>query len=333
MKTLCEAEEYIPKMPGQLVLNLINIVLAIVAIFGNALIIVAILKSKQLRSQTSIYFILSLALSDFLVGLVVQPLYSLVLIDWSYHTCKIHHYKFAIAFFTCSVSIGNGFCVCFDRMLRITKPFHYENYVTKKRALLLCINMWCMGVAVGVMVVQPKTELLMAYGAAVEMLISFIICIYCAVQIYKVGQEQIERITKSNGTDSKQRKKNQVLMERKLSSSLVSVLATIVICWGPFAIVNLIQYYIDDNSERWTLLFKVRLWTVLFGYSKSTINIFIFGLTHRDITTAIRNILALEDSKQSNIELRPMSSVNSYGSTKQQKTPEMGNANGALDLP
>lgn len=318
MKTVCQAIDYIPNIPGQIVLIFINILLAITAISGNALIIAATWRSNQLRSQTPTYFILSLAISDFLVGLVVQPMYALILIDWSLKTCWLHYYKFAIAFFTCSVSIGNGICVCLDRMLYITKPFHYENYVTKKRALVLCITLWAVGVAIGVMAIQPETELLIAYGAASEMIASLLTWIYCALKIYKVGRRQIERISQTNLSvlDAKKR----ALMEMKLASSLVAVLATIIICWIPFAVVNLILLHTDNSSSRghpnitkWKIIFELRLWTVLFGYSKSTINIFIFGLNNRDIKKAIRDTVGIFRNRRLGVTDSSLNECNKNG--------------------
>ena len=304
MKTVCQAIDVIPTISGQIVLISINISLAIAATLGNALIIASIWRSNHLRAQTPTYFILSLAISDLLVGLVVQPLDSLVLIDWSYKTCRIQYYKLAIAFFTCSVSIGNGMCVCLDRMLHITKPFHYENYVTKKRALFLCICMWVMGAGIGVMAIQPETELLMAYGAASEMCITLVTWIYCATKIYRVGQEQIERISQTNSVVDAKKK---LMMERKLASSLVAVLATMIVCWVPFAVVNLVLLHTDENNiidssgktAHWKIIFEIRTWTVLFGYSKSTINILIFSLTNRDIKKAIRKTLGIKKSRLS----------------------------------
>ena len=331
MKTMCQAIDVIPNIPGQIVLISFNIFLAITATLGNALIIASTLKSNHLRSQTPTYFILSLAISDFLVGLVVQPLYALILIDWSSKTCHIHYYKFAIAFFTCSVSIGNGICVCLDRMLHITKPFHYDNYVTKKRALALCITIWVSGVGIGVMAIQPVTELLIAYGAASEMGVSLLTWTYCALKIYDVGQEQIERISQTNtAVDAKKK----ILMERKLALSLAAVLATIVICWIPFAIVNLILLHTSSDTSEWKLIFEVRLWTVFFGYSKSTINIFIFGLTNRDIKKAIRNSLGFRKARLGiamNASTKTtVSNKTSYGSTKK-NIEELGLDNQAVD--
>jgi hypothetical protein len=47
--------------------------ICIFIVLGNLLIIVAVRKSRQLRQQTTNYFVISLAFSDALVGFIVMP--------------------------------------------------------------------------------------------------------------------------------------------------------------------------------------------------------------------------------------------------------------------
>lgn len=65
-------------LPGYLsvILSVLMVTLVVVVVAGNALVIVAFMVDKTLRTQSN-YFFLNLAISDFLVG--EKPLYS------SYH--------------------------------------------------------------------------------------------------------------------------------------------------------------------------------------------------------------------------------------------------------
>ena len=51
-----------------------NSLLMLISIVGNALVLAAILKTPSLRSPSTV-FLCSLAVSDLLVGFVVQPVY------------------------------------------------------------------------------------------------------------------------------------------------------------------------------------------------------------------------------------------------------------------
>ena len=54
---------------------ILNVPLMFAPITGNALVLAAILKTPSLRSLPSNIFLCSLSITDFLVGLVVQPVY------------------------------------------------------------------------------------------------------------------------------------------------------------------------------------------------------------------------------------------------------------------
>ena len=61
---------------------ILNAPLMLTSITGNALVLAAILRTPSLRSVPSTVFLCSLAIIDFLVGLVVQPVYI---------ASKLHH--------------------------------------------------------------------------------------------------------------------------------------------------------------------------------------------------------------------------------------------------
>lgn len=57
-------------------LGLILIAISLITIFGNSLVIIAVISERNLKSATN-YYIISLAVADLLVGLVVMPFNSL----------------------------------------------------------------------------------------------------------------------------------------------------------------------------------------------------------------------------------------------------------------
>jgi hypothetical protein len=57
-------------------LGLILIAISLITIFGNSLVIIAVISERYLKSATN-YYIISLAVADLLVGLVVMPFNSL----------------------------------------------------------------------------------------------------------------------------------------------------------------------------------------------------------------------------------------------------------------
>lgn len=311
-KEFCAVVNDITTFHGRVLLNILNVILACVATSGNLLVIIAVIRSRHLRSQAPVYFILSLAMADLLVGSIVQPMFSVILITWSSPICEIEREKTFLAFFTCAISIGASVCVCVDKMLKITKPFSYDKYVTKRKSLAVTMAIWMMGVVIGFLRLIPETKDIIIYGALAEMSTALLIGTYCSRKIYKVGCKHIQGISQHDRIEEKKK----ILMERRLALSLIAVLIGILICWIPYALVEVCSIYLK-NDVNWALFFTIKTWFTLLGYANSTVNIFIFGFKNREVKKAIRNLLNIQPKKRVSTK-KNNRNVMKYGSCKRQ---------------
>ena len=123
-----------------------NIILMIVSIIANSLVIAAVWKTPSLR-YPSILFLCNLALSDVIVGLVVEPLFITV------ELLKLHGYpkgdncRLQTAFITIGrlvgeVSFATVTLTSVDRFLAIHYPLRYDTIVTNFRAYFIVISCW-----------------------------------------------------------------------------------------------------------------------------------------------------------------------------------------------
>uniref|UniRef100_A0A8C5Q4E7 5-hydroxytryptamine receptor 6 n=1 Tax=Leptobrachium leishanense TaxID=445787 RepID=A0A8C5Q4E7_9ANUR len=109
---------------------------------GNTLLILLIFTQRSLRN-TSNYFLVSLFMSDLMVGLVVMPpamlneLYGRWVLDANF--CCIW-YSFDVM--CCSASILNLCVISLDRYLLIISPLKYKLRMTSCRALALILATW-----------------------------------------------------------------------------------------------------------------------------------------------------------------------------------------------
>uniref|UniRef100_H2YI90 G-protein coupled receptors family 1 profile domain-containing protein n=1 Tax=Ciona savignyi TaxID=51511 RepID=H2YI90_CIOSA len=116
--------------------------LSLLIVVGNGLIIVSVALVKKLR-QPANYLIVSLALSDFLVGLVVLPLTIVydIMGEWVFgpNVCDVH---VSFDVICCTASIMNLCMISIDRYLMITQPMTYPKRRTGKLMLLLIATAW-----------------------------------------------------------------------------------------------------------------------------------------------------------------------------------------------
>lgn len=111
--------------------SLLECLVAITALLGNLLVIIVFVQDKRLRKRTNFY-ILSLAVSDFLVGLLGIPSAILTRIGIpkdAFLTCLT---MLSLLVVLCTISILNLVAVSFDRFWAILFPLNYHQKMTSR---------------------------------------------------------------------------------------------------------------------------------------------------------------------------------------------------------
>lgn len=127
----------------------INIFIAIFAVltilatvFGNSLVILSIVTDKRLHRVGNI-FIVSLALSDILVGLCVTPFALVYQLQGSWNFGLVFcDFWISMDIICCTASIVNLCVISYDRYNAISQPLHYAQFRTVRRAVLLVVIAW-----------------------------------------------------------------------------------------------------------------------------------------------------------------------------------------------
>nr|XP_046148623.1 trace amine-associated receptor 7h-like [Oncorhynchus gorbuscha] len=114
-----------------------------VTVFLNLLVIISISHFKQLHTQTNL-LILSLAVSDLLVGLIVIPVMIVAIIEpcWGFgaYFCAFLLY---ISCLCTSLSLGSLVLISIDRYVAVCDPLLYHSKITITR-IMCCISItWC----------------------------------------------------------------------------------------------------------------------------------------------------------------------------------------------
>ena len=112
----------------------VNVPLMLIAIIANALVLFAILRTSSLRSVPSTVFICSLAITDLLVRLALQPLYIASEFQNSSGSFLLKTREL-MANLLCGVSLSTMTAIIVDRCLALRCHVLYPNLMTTKRAL------------------------------------------------------------------------------------------------------------------------------------------------------------------------------------------------------
>lgn len=136
--------------PPFVIIAVANIPFIVTSVIGNALILVTFARNPSLRSPSNVLLI-GLALSDVLVGLIIQPLYVVkVFHQHSMARGGIDTLNALVTFFSyflCAVSFQTVTLLSIDRLLALYLHLRYQEFVTVRRVAGLLAIVWvCNGV-------------------------------------------------------------------------------------------------------------------------------------------------------------------------------------------
>ncbi|KAM3920804.1 histamine H3 receptor [Leptodactylus fuscus] len=118
-------------------------ILIVTTVLGNALVMLAFVVDSSLRTQNN-YFLLNLAISDFLVGALCIPLYVPYVLTgrWSFgrSVCKLW---LVLDYLLCTSSVFNIVLISYDRFISVTRAVSYRAQQTNsKHAVLKMTMVW-----------------------------------------------------------------------------------------------------------------------------------------------------------------------------------------------
>lgn len=257
----------------------VNAPLMLMSILGNYLVFIAIWRTVSLRSP-SMMFICSLAVSDLLVGLIVQPLYIANLLITA-RLLKI--LSSMMAFAACGVSLGTMAAISFDRYLALHYHMRYTVVMTSSRAIFALITTWATTFLLSCVIFwNPSTFMAII---ALLIIVYLIISAYFYIRIFKIvrrHQIQIRRQESSPQTPNAFAL-NQKSLNKGAFNTFVFYISTIL-CYLPrFISVPFSDPHTYDKTA-WifadTLIFL-----------NSSINPALYCWRLRDLRTAVLKIL------------------------------------------
>ncbi|XP_034741449.1 trace amine-associated receptor 13c-like [Etheostoma cragini] len=227
----------------------------------NLLIIISISHFKQLYTPSNL-LLLSLAVSDFFVGLLI--FFQIILIDGCWFLGDIMCTLYYLLDYTItSASIGTMVLISIDRYVAICDPMHYSTKVTEKRVQVSICLCWICCVIFQILILRDNFKQPGRYNSCsgecvvvsdyitgfVDLVVSFIIpvtviiVLYMRVFVVAVSQARAMRSHTASVTLQGSVKVTAKKSEMKAARTLGVVIVVFLICLCPYFCVA----YTGDN--------------------------------------------------------------------------------------
>uniref|UniRef100_A0A4W5NB58 G-protein coupled receptors family 1 profile domain-containing protein n=1 Tax=Hucho hucho TaxID=62062 RepID=A0A4W5NB58_9TELE len=221
-------------------------------VFLNLLVIISVSHFKKLHTPTNL-LILSLAVADFLVGLIVIPVVAVTVMEscWFYgkYFCVISLY---ISYLCLSLSLGNLVLISIDRYVAVCDPLMYHSRITITRIICYISTTWCCCIIYNAVILnnyvnikvprQCLEECFVVDGVIWRSIIDllFTIVIPCSIiitlylKIFVVARSQARKVfIKEPATKSGVKTEQSNKSEKKAAKTLAIVVFNYLTCWIP----------------------------------------------------------------------------------------------------
>ncbi|XP_076581931.1 trace amine-associated receptor 13c-like [Chaetodon auriga] len=290
--------------------------IALLTVTLNLLVIISISHFRQLQTPTNL-ILLSLAMSDLLVGLTVMPPTIILLQScWFQHkiSCALVYLS---SFIITSASVGSMVLISMDRYVAICYPLRYSSMVTPSR-VQICVSLcWICSVVYNIIILkdylsqidlsnscyQECTIVINYISGAVDLLLTFfgpvtvIIVLYVRVFVVAVSQA---RVMRSQISAVKSITVTVKKSEMRAARTLGVILLVFILCLCPYYIPSLTGQDTTGGEES-----SVQRW--LF-YCNSSFNPLIYAFFYPWFRKAVKLIVSLQilqpGSREAKIMLR-----------------------------
>ena len=266
----------------------LNVLSAMIALIGNSIVILALLKTTSLHPPSKV-FLGSLALTDLFVGVVSQPFYVMILLLRG----KICLFIQIIAVISANLFGGASLltvtAISVDRLLALKMMLRYKQVVTSRRTRFTVAIFWLVSVIISIMLVVKFFIIL--HIICTVLLLCTVTSTFCYARIYNIlrhHQNQIQVIHVQAAPLSEGNSSLIVISRyKKTVSSALWVQGVFLACYSPylFAIIFILT---GTSISSFRFFWELAVSLVLLN---SSLNPFIFCWKIDGVRKAAKDVI------------------------------------------
>ena len=260
----------------------VNVPLMLISILVNALVLASIKRTPSIRS-TSTIFLCSLAVSDFLAGVIGQPIY---ICDLLTEYSSFSQLSPVLGYSLCTVSLLTLTAISIDRLLAVHFHLRYPTLVTKSRVKFILVVIWLFSFVVSGFNLWSKRVYHLLVAPVI--FICLIISTCCYIRIYQIvrrhrsviqAQQRSMQSNNNEGDDV-----HVVELQKSVLNTFVFYIA-LIICYSPAYILLTLNGVLNMKWQpEWNFAT-----TVIFA--NSAVNPFLYFWRLPKLRKAVVNII------------------------------------------
>ncbi|EDO42773.1 predicted protein [Nematostella vectensis] len=268
-----------------IVICVLNSVLAVTITFANSSLLLAILGTPSLRTP-SYLLVCSLAVTDVGVGLVIQPLYiwrKMAEMRGDVPTfCALYMAGNVLAHLIGSPSFFTATALSCDRYLAISLGVRYRQKVTTRRILRLIAGLWFLAVFVVIARFYSRKPKYMSIAAAL-LFVCLLIIMVCYVKAMRLLRSH------SRSSLSRDIRKSKLIKYKHSLFTMLLVVICLFCCYLPFVFVHIVGSV--SSKEHALELKRARELTTTVLFGNSLVNPLIYLMRSKELRQAFRRSL------------------------------------------
>ena len=264
-----------------------NVFLAITATLGNTLILIALHKVSSIHPPTK-FLLRCLAMSDFCVGVIVQPLFASFLMEIASENWRIVYLTLiALNFTFCGFSFVTATVISVDRLLALFLGLRYRHTVTLRRVRCLVFCFLLVSIVNGFIYSLSSRDFANSVGFAV-IITSLFLAVFSHVKIFLKLRQHQAQVQHHVGHEQANGREIPLNIERykKIVCTIVWVQLVLVFCYFPMFILMILASLVTTDWYKIGSVFHISSLTVV--YFNSTLNPILFCWKIREVREAVK---------------------------------------------